>query len=178
MSSVSVFALVLACADLLLILLLARRVRQLGERAAAPVSAPWLPVGTEIPDFTTVAMDGTPVSLDWLRGEQALVGFFTPDCPPCHNQLPLFAEHAVTIGGPRRAVAVISGGEVEAAEFIRDLEGKATIIHEPRRGLVATAFANNAFPGIYLLDADGTVIARGASVYAVRHPARAAAGRR
>ncbi len=175
MSSVSVFALVLASVDLLLILLLARRVRQIGELAAAPASSPWLPPGSQIPDFKAAALSGTRVSLDWLRGEQALVGFFATGCQPCHNQLPAFAEHAATVGGPRRALAVVIGDGEEATELIRGLEGKATVVHERRRGPVATAFANHAFPGIYLLDAEGTVIARGASVYAVSQTARTAA---
>ncbi len=178
MSSVSVFALVLASADLLLILLLARRVRRLGELASAPVAPPWLPPGSQIPDFKAKAMDGTSVSLDWLRGEQSLVGFFTTGCMPCHYQLPSFAEHAATVGGARRAVAVVIGEGEEVAAFIRDLDGKVTVIHERRRGTVATAFANNAYPGIYLLDADGAILARGASVQAVSYETTAAASHR
>jgi peroxiredoxin len=162
-----VFVGTLAVFNLLLILLVARRVRRLAERPMAPMPRPWLAPGTKVPDFEAVSVGGERLSLDSLRGRRSLVGFFSTSCEPCQEQLPVFARQAAADGGPRQVLAVVVGTAEEAEEFVALLTGKAMVVREDQRGPTVTAFSAHAFPGIYLLDPEAKVIASGASVAAV-----------
>lgn len=173
-----VFVGALGLCNLLLLLLIARRVRRIARRAEVP-PRPWLPPGTLVPDFTTVTTAGDRLSLDDLRGQQSLVGIFSTTCEPCVVQVPVFAAHAASEGGPSRVIAVVIGTAEQASDYMAILDGKVTIVCEERYGPVAMAFSARAYPSIYLLDDDGRVIAGGASVVAVTGArADALAGRR
>jgi thiol-disulfide isomerase/thioredoxin len=157
----------LALADLLFILLVARRVRELAKRPREPFSTPWLDPGARVREFEAVTTAGDRVSLERLRGRDSVVGFFSTGCRPCQEQLPIFAELAAANaanGQSRLVLAVLVGPAAECADYVAALEGKAMVVREDRRGTVTTAFATHAFPGIYLLDPRGTVVARGPSV--------------
>ncbi len=166
MSAGLVFVGVLALANLFLLLLIARRVRQLRDGASGPARLPWLAPGVRVPDFDTLTVDGRHVSLDDLRGQPSLIGIFSTSCEPCRDQAPIFARH-VRDTPPEQALAVVVGPADEAGEFLALLNGKLPVARETGRGPVATAFSARAFPAIYLLDAAGKVIASGPSVAAV-----------
>ena len=174
-----VFVASLALVNLLLLALLARRVRQLGERSSLPARPPWLSPGTRIPDFESRTTSGEPVSLDRLRGSHSLIGIFSTTCAPCQEQVPIFAGHAASYGGPEQVLAVIVGTDEKASEFEAALAGKALVMREGARGAVSTAFSANALPAVYLLDGQGAVVASGASLAAVNYarPAAPAARR-
>ncbi len=159
-----VFVGALGLFNLLLLLLIARRVLQIAGQPEPP--RPWLPPGTPVPRFTTVTIAGDQLSLDDLRGQQSLIGIFSTTCEPCVAQVPLFAAHAASEGGPSRVIAVISGTAEQARAYMAILDGKVTIVREEGHGPVAVAFSVRAHPSIYLLDPDGKVIAGGASVAA------------
>ncbi len=157
MSAGLLFVAVLGLVDLLLTLLVARRLRQVAE-ASRPASLPWLAPGTRIPDFETSTVDGDLVSMDMLRGRRSLVGIFTPSCEPCKVQVPAFARLAGDAFGPDQALAVVLGAAEEADGFLAMLAGHALLVREPSHGPVAHAFSARAYPAIYLLDSDGKVI--------------------
>lgn len=165
-----VFLGVLALLELLLILLVARKVRVLDERLslarrALPAEGggrPWLAAGTQIPPFWAETVRREPVSLDWLRGRESVIGFFSPGCRPCGEQLPAFARLADDRG--RQPLAVIVGPAAGADEYLAVLDGAVPVVREEQGGPVTTAFAARAFPGVFLLDKEGRVLASGASV--------------
>jgi hypothetical protein len=167
MSGGLVFVAALAAGNLLLILLVARRVRELAQRAPGPMPRPWLAPGTRVGDFAAVTVGGEPVSLHSLLGRPSLVGLFSTSCEPCLEQLPVFAGQAVAQGGPAQVLAVVVGSATEAEDLVALLDGKAKVVREDHRGPVTTAFSAHAFPGIYLLDPEGRVVASGASVAVV-----------
>lgn len=169
MSAGLVFVGGLALVNLLLLALLARRVRQLGERPSLPARPPWLAPGARILDFEAMTIGGERVSLDRLRGQHSLVGIFSANCEPCQEQVPIFAGHAAAYGGPERVLAVVVGTGEKADEFVALLNGKTLVTREGPRGAVSTAFSANALPAVYLLDAAGRVVASGASLAAVNH---------
>jgi peroxiredoxin len=163
----------MAVGELLLILLLARKVRRLEDRLtgfhpglrADGGDRPWLEAGAQIPAFEAATTSGEPVSLDRLLGRESMVGFFSPGCRPCREQLPAFARLAAD--GGRAALAVIVGPASKADEFLAVLDGTVPVLREEQGGPVTTAFAARAFPGLFLLDSRGKVVASGASVTAV-----------
>lgn len=102
MSGGLVFVGVLSLADLLLILLLTRRVRSLARlvRTEGPRQRPWVAPGTKIPEFEATTVGGDRISLNQLRGQPSLIGLFSAGCVPCHEQAPAFARHADTVVAP------------------------------------------------------------------------------
>jgi thiol-disulfide isomerase/thioredoxin len=163
----------LAVGELLLTLLLARKVRQLDawltslrlSLRAESGGRPWLAAGTQIPAFEAQTTSGEPVSLERLLGQESMVGFFSPGCTPCREQLPAFARLAGD--GGRAALAVIVGPASTADELLAVADGTVPVLREAQGGPVTTAFAARAFPGIFLLDPQGRVVASGATVTAV-----------
>lgn len=157
--------------NLLLVMLVARRVRLLG---AAPqlLPRPWLAPGTPVPDFESTTIDGKLVALTQLRGKQAVVGFFSVGCEPCREQVPLFAMFLTGDQAPDFGLAVIvDGGAVvgsnDAATFTEQLAGKALVVHEAQGDPLVTAFKARAFPALYLLDQNGVVAASGPGLGAI-----------
>jgi hypothetical protein len=169
MMAALIFVACLGLVNLLLLALLARRVRQQGSHSAMPARPPWLAPGTQVLEFETTTIDGATVSLERLRGQHSLIGIFSTTCEPCQEQVPIFASHAGAYGGPGQVLAVVVGTGERADEFIGLLDGKAMVAREGPRGVVATALAVNALPGLYLLDPGGKVVASGASLAAVNH---------
>jgi len=165
---------VLSLVNLGLAVVMARRLREQGERLARqaplrmtrPMVGP--PPGTEVPGFSVTTVSGAVVSAADLRGERSLIGFFTPGCAPCHDQVPAFIALAEGLsGGPGHVLAVISDGGRstvkvpghDADRLVEDLTvaGVAQVVRGPSAGEAATALAITGYPSFLLLDADGRV---------------------
>jgi thiol-disulfide isomerase/thioredoxin len=163
---------VLCLTNLLLLAVLARRVRALGDDLrsrpvlqAPAVSEGVLPRGAVVPPFSVPDVDGAPVNRDGLTGP-TLVFFLAPGCAPCEDLLPSLRDRARTHpGGRDRVLAVIvARGAEEAQRYVTLLGDVARMIVEVSGGPrpVVTAFAARAFPAVYLLDAGAQVLASGA----------------
>jgi thiol-disulfide isomerase/thioredoxin len=163
---------VLSLVNLGLTVVMARRLREQGERLARqapprmprPVVGP--PPGTEVPEFSVTTVSGAVVSAADLRGERSLIGFFTPGCAPCHDQVPAFIAFAKSIpGGPGHVLAVISDGGrptakvSDADRLVEELTGAevAQVVRGLSAGEAATALAVTGYPSFLLLDAGGRV---------------------
>jgi hypothetical protein len=77
-------------------------------------------------------------------------------------------------------LAVVSGADELSDVVGAGLGGAVSVVTEPRRGPLATAFAVSGFPMFYLINADGQVVTRSLSVgglgqFAGRRPGPAAA---
>lgn len=166
---------VLCVVNLALMFVVIRRVLEHGERLAKlPRYRPMLerlPAGTLVPDFTAVTVTGENRSLADMAGARSLVGFFSPGCPPCHDQLPEFVKFAETIpGGAGQVLAVIIGPEKRAMEFAAGLDGQASVVIEPREGPAATAFSVPGIPSFYLVGATGRIEASGMAMELIAIP--------
>ncbi len=166
MLSLVLFSGVFSLVNLLLVLLLARRLRQVAAALPPPRPRPWLAPGSQVPDFETVTVDGQVLTLGRLRGRPSVVGFFSVTCEPCREQVPLYAMFLTGEQAPDIGVAVIVGAP-DAQGFTQQLAGKAHVVQEAQGGTLATAFGAGAFPALYLLDADGVVAASGPGVGAI-----------
>jgi peroxiredoxin len=157
---------------LVLMFALMRRMRELQERVAKlprqQPGPPRLPVGAQVADFASPTADGGSVSLAELTAARSLVGFFSPNCSPCHDQVPAFAEFARTFpGGPTRVLAVITEDGGDVSDYRARLSDVASVVIEPRQGAVARAFSMAAYPMMYLVGDDGRIEAGGAAVRAL-----------
>jgi thiol-disulfide isomerase/thioredoxin len=116
------------------------------------------PVGTTIGRFEATSVQGQPVDATTL-GARPLVGFFSPNCAPCKEQLPAFIAYAGSRPGGRDAVlAVVVGTDEETAAVVERLEPVATVVTELDQGPVQQAFGVTGFPAFVLVE-QGTVAA-------------------
>jgi thiol-disulfide isomerase/thioredoxin len=169
----------LCLVNLWLTIALARQLRahgqQLAQRGPRPRPAAGLPPGTQVPDFTVTTVTGDSVSAADLRSRRGLIAFFSPDCAPCHEQLPAFTAFARSWPhDAARPLAVICNGrgpgpdqDAGAGHLARDLADVADVVREPSAGPVAAALAVTGFPTFILLGADGRVAAGAHAVAAV-----------
>lgn len=122
------------------------------------------PVGSRVTDFTATTADREVVSRQSLAA-RTLVGFFSPGCQPCAEELPGFIERARSMpGGPEHVLSVVSGDAAEASEYVSSLSPVAQVVVEEPGGPVQTAFRVAGFPALFLVDHGGVVAAAGTSV--------------
>ena len=161
--------------DLLLTFGVIRRLREHTEMLALTRTAGDLVIGLaagKVPDgFTATDNEGEAV-----RGPSGLgvVAFFSTACPACPAKVPVFIDYVRKHPAGRDGVlAVVVGQAPESAPYLADLMSVARVCTESSGGAIGRAFAVQAFPAFFLLDAGGTV--RGSGYDPVALPARAAA---
>ncbi|MEW9529357.1 hypothetical protein [Microbispora sp. NPDC049125] len=146
---------VLCLIDLVFTIGVIRRLRlhdQMLSGRPSTFPPPVLPPGAEIGGFSVVTADGVYVS-DWTMGEPTLVGVFSPDCPACHEGLPLFAGRARSFpGGRDNVLAVLVGTQEEVAAQRRALEPVALVIVEEFGTGLTKALQVEAFPSFAVVD--------------------------
>ena len=155
--------------DLILSLGIVRRLREQDETLARltgprPASQATVPVGRRIGEFTATTFSGAVVSRDGMVGYQ-LVGFLSPGCRPCEQQLPRFLEYAERF--PGHVLAVVVADVADADEYTARLAPVADVVVEKDGGTVVRAFAVTGFPAFCLLGADGVVTANGPTMAAL-----------
>jgi thiol-disulfide isomerase/thioredoxin len=156
---------VLCVLNLLLTYGVIRRLREHNELLAhrGQLAVPDLVVGAGslVGPFSAATVDGDELIADDLV-PGTLVGFFSPDCPACDEQLPKFADVAAAHpGGPERVLAVmIAPGEV-AAEQVAALSSRARLVVVPPGAEIEKAFGVKGYPAFALLGEDRVVTASG-----------------
>jgi hypothetical protein len=149
----------LAVIQLLFTLAILRRLRNHGERlarfevldAGPEPAAP----GETIGAFTTPALTGAMISDTDLRDSATTVGFFSPSCGPCTEQLPSFEERARR---HRSLAFVIDEGE-PSRHLAERLAEVATVALVSADSPVTQAFSVYGYPVIFEIDAEARVIA-------------------
>lgn len=127
------------------------------DRAAAPGPI-MLEAGRTVGDFSVTTVDGAEVSNADLTGRR-LVGFFSPSCSACAENMPAYVAHAQTqAGGRDRVLSVVVGSEAETADMTRQLEKVSTVVRDVEQGPISRAFAVDGYPAYGILDGD-TVVA-------------------
>ena len=122
-------------------------------------------IGSPIADFEAPILGGGTLTPAWFTGE-TLVGFFTPGCRPCTEQLPGFLEAARAVpAGPAGVVAVVVGEPSAATtahggSVIEELAQVATVVVQGRGGPMVSAFDVRGYPAFCTVGADGNVGAR------------------
>ncbi|GIG70141.1 TlpA family protein disulfide reductase [Phytomonospora endophytica] len=107
-------------------------------------------VGDPIEDFTTTAVDETPVARADLDS-YALVSVMSPGCGPCEEKLPKLVSMLEDGTLPKKSVlAVIAGDEEEAVPMVTALKDLAVVVREePVSGAVQSAVGIRAYPTMF-----------------------------
>jgi thiol-disulfide isomerase/thioredoxin len=114
--------------------------------------------GSTVGTFTATTVDGDELAADDLE-PGTLVGFFSPGCGACVEQLPKFVDAAAAHpGGQARVLAVVVGAEEDAAEQVALLSPKARVVVAPFGAEIEKAFAVKGYPGFALVG-DARVVA-------------------
>lgn len=130
-----------------------------------------LAVGGTAPELTGEAdstlgvtdLDGRPIRLAELRGRPTWLVFWATWCPPCRDEFPLIADAAASPRAVAAGVQVIPISTGEPAADVRayaDAVGVPGLVGLDPSGLVADRFRVVGLPSHYLIDAEGTIVAR------------------
>jgi thiol-disulfide isomerase/thioredoxin len=157
----------LCVVNLLLTTAVVRRLRAHTEALAelgAARPGTTMAAGTQLTAFSATTVDDRTVSSEQLLDGPGLVGFFSPDCRACREQLPIFIQHARTYPGDRsRVIAVVNGDAAQASHLLGPLGEVASVVVERGRGGLSGRFRVEAYPTFYALDERLQVAAAGHS---------------
>ncbi|NUW44463.1 TlpA disulfide reductase family protein [Nonomuraea rhodomycinica] len=150
--------------NLLLLLALARRVRDLAAEVArtrdtGTARDGFLAIGERPADFTARTVDGRQVTPDALTAG-TLVGFFSTSCGACREKIPAFVEQARELRDQGRlALAVVVTGPEDPRSYVERLEETARVVVEDHEGPVGRAFKVSAFPSFGVIGEHARVLA-------------------
>jgi hypothetical protein len=155
---------VLCLFNLLLMYGVIRRLREHTELLAKrPAGLPDLiaAAGSVVGPFTATTVDGDALTADDLL-PGTLVGFFSPGCSACVEELPKFVDAAAAHpSGQDRVLAVVVGPESEAVDQVMALSPKARVVVAPLGSEIVKAFDAQGFPGFALIGDARMVIVSG-----------------
>ena len=124
-------------------------------------TAPPADVGAPAPEFRLPDLQGNEVALADYRGRVVLVNFWATWCKPCEDEMPamerLYQEFAPS-GLELLAVSVDEGIE-EVQAFQERLQLSFPILHDPDKD-ASESYQSYRFPETFLIDREGTLVAR------------------
>ena len=119
-------------------------------------------VGKELPDFSAVAFDGTPVSFSNYRGKMVLLNFCAKWCGFCAPEIPHIKEAYEQYHKDGFDVIGVSldENEAELREFIEEHNIPWLQIFDGRgwESELARYFGINSVPSQWLIDRDGKIL--------------------
>ncbi|MEJ3651517.1 hypothetical protein WEH80_00730 [Actinomycetes bacterium KLBMP 9759] len=149
--------------DLLLTFGVIRRLREhtelLSQRPSMPdiIAAP----GTTISPFAATTVEGDVIADADLVGG-TMVGFFSPGCGACTEQMPAFLTAAKSHpGGQERVLAVVTGRDEDTVEQVQTLSPVARVVVVEHGHDVEKAFAVSGYPAFALMGEGGSVAVSG-----------------
>lgn len=115
-------------------------------------------IGQVAPDFMLADVDGNPVTLSGLRGQDILLVFCNTCCPHCAAKIPLLNE---ADGDGFRVLFVSLGGTKEGiSRYIKERNVQFQVLHDADSS-VARKYNVRRIPVGYIIDPDGTVVLGG-----------------
>jgi cytochrome c biogenesis protein CcmG/thiol:disulfide interchange protein DsbE len=118
-------------------------------------------IGKPGPQFTLKrAGSGDSIGLDSFRGKPVVVNFWATWCAPCWEEHPILNETSRMLGDRVKFVGVVfQDDEAKILGFLAQ-RGAAypTVIDD--RGKTAIAYGVGGVPETFILDANGTIVAK------------------
>lgn len=119
-------------------------------------------VGKKLPNFSTVAFDGTPISFSDYRGKMVLLNFCAKWCGFCAPEMPHIKEAYEQYHGDGFDVIGVSldENEAELREFIEEHNIPWLQIFDGKgwESELARYFGINSVPSQWLIDRDGKIL--------------------
>lgn len=117
-------------------------------------------VGSPVPEYGAVTLDGASVDLAEFRGQVVLLNVWATWCGPCREEVPaLQALYESQEGQPFEVIGVsvdLAGDREKIRRFAVDYEMTYPIWHDPD-DRVSRAFRARGVPETYLIDRDGII---------------------
>lgn len=129
------------------------------EIAGAPRSEP-VPMGDPFPAFSASELDGGEVA--WSPGDPSLIAIWAPWCPICQVEIPMvdrLAREFPEVEMVTVATAVDDRPGPTVTGFVEDEGVTLPVALDDEEGTLARAMGIRGFPTIYLVDAEGAVLA-------------------
>ncbi len=152
-----------------------RRLREITQRLAegAGESMAALPaVGTPAPEFALTAVDGSSMTDADVRDGTFYIGYFTPNCAPCQERLPEFADFVREFGPDRALIVVGASDRDEGLRFVGAHGAGTRVVIEDQAGPLAKAFDISRTPTMLMLE-DGVVQRNAAIIGQLKVPVAA-----
>lgn len=153
--------------NLLLILGIVRRMRQMGPIIPPEYIESGPQPGMPLPEFAVGTTDGSRADSSAFSGGRGLVAFLSVGCSACSAQLPLLRNY---IANERidvsRSLVLVSGDPDGQSEYARAASAFAHVVVEDMNGPLMKTFGIKAFPTVLALR-DGRVHANAPSVSAL-----------
>ncbi len=132
-----------------------------------------LRVGDLAPGFSAIALDGAAVDLERLRGKVVLIGFWAAWGALCRAQVPELAKlHAVYKKDARVAMISLSidSAREPLEKYVREqgMDWLQIFLGNSSESPIAAAYGILQVPIFFLIGPDGRILAREATVEAIR----------
>lgn len=119
-----------------------------------------LPVGSPLPRFSIVAMDGRTITHEDFAGRTGIIVFFNTTCPDCRRELPRLQQaYADSLAAGSDALFICIARE-ERAPAIRDYwerEGLTLPVSPQSDRRVYNLFATTGIPRLFVVGPDGRI---------------------
>ena len=104
------------------------------------------------------ALDGSPLPMEGLRGRPTVVNFWATWCPPCVGEMPDIQRMYAKYGDKVHFVIVnIDGTKPDVTAFMENHAFSFPVALDTN-GSAASAYAVQAIPTSYIIDADSNVV--------------------
>ena len=118
-------------------------------------------VGDVAPAFTALAMDGSEVASESLRGKPYMLNVWATWCAPCRKEMPDLQElHDAYVDQGFQVVGVsvdnrAAGDAIRM--FLEELDIGFPILHDPS-ATVQDSYFLLGLPGTFLIDSEGVIV--------------------
>ena len=126
---------------------------------SAPTTGASAEVGQPAPDVDATTVEGQPVRLADLRGKVVVLDFWATWCGPCRAMIPHERRLVQELKDkPFAFVGVSVDDDAEALkDFLRDERMTWPMVCDGPSGPLVKAYGVEAFPTLFLIDAQGVV---------------------
>ena len=110
------------------------------------------------PPIDLLLIDGTPLSLQQLRGKVVLVNFWATWCEPCITEMPSLQRLREQLAADGFEVLAVNyqEGPARISSFVQKLNLTLPIVRDTD-GSIARSWGARVFPASYLVDRNGNI---------------------